>query len=94
MATATTIPTARLAEIVAQLDAYTGDDIWGELIMNLPEYDDDRTAALDTSGAIGPVSDELYDNPDRINTWHSEFVLADGTQIRHDAQDGSFFWTR
>ena len=38
------------AEIVAQLNTYTDDNIWQDVILTLADYDEDATVAADESG--------------------------------------------
>lgn len=67
----TAITTDRLAEIVAELNAYEAahpgvmsSDVWQDVILNLPEYDESKT------------SDDHADNDTAI--------LTDGTEIYYD----------
>jgi hypothetical protein len=42
---------SRTQEIVDQLNAYTGEDIWGDVILQLEEYAEPDTTELDTAGS-------------------------------------------
>lgn len=65
------ITAGRLAEIVAELNAYEAthpgsmsSDVWQDVILNLPEYDESNTSTADAD--------------------HDTAVLTDGTEIYYD----------
>ena len=43
-------------QIIDQLNAYTGEDIWGDVILGLDAYDEAATAKLDPSSASDRVA--------------------------------------
>ncbi len=71
----TAITADRLAEITAQLNGYEAahphamsSDIWQDVILNLPEYDESKTTADDTGNDIAVLTDGsmiYYDCPGR-----------------------------
>lgn len=59
------------AEILAKLNDYDGDDLFGDVVWGLPGYDEAATAALDggNQGDIYVIDGQIYSHRAGTGEW-------------------------